>query len=63
VQEGHMDDMEVEQLLAFEKALHAHARDNHAELLGKINETGDYNDEIAAALKAVVEEFKSSGAY
>ena len=63
VQEGHMDDMEVGQLLAFEKALHAHARDNHAELLEKINETGDYNDEIQAGLKALVEEFKSSGAY
>ncbi len=63
VQEGHMDDMEVEKLLAFERALHAHARDNHAKLLDRINETGDYNDEIAAGLKALVEEFKSSGAY
>ena len=63
VQEGHMDDMEVDQLLAFEKALHAHARDNHAELLERINETGDYDDEIEAGLKALVEEFKSSGTY
>ena len=63
VQEGYMDGMEVDQLLAFEKALHAHARDNHSELLEKINETGDYNDEIQAGLKALVEEFKSSGAY
>ena len=63
VQEGYMDDMEVEKLLTFERALHAHARDNHAELLDRINETGDYNDEIAAGLKALVEEFKSSGAY
>ena len=63
VQEGHMDDMEVEKLLPFEKALHAHARDHHAELLDKINETGDYNEEIQSGLKALVEEFKSSGAY
>ena len=63
VQEGYMDDMEVEKLLPFERALHAHARDNHVELLDRINETGDYNDEIAAGLKALVEEFKSSGAY
>ncbi|WP_446831214.1 F0F1 ATP synthase subunit alpha [Candidatus Foliamicus sp.] len=63
VQEGYMDDMEVEQLLPFERALHAHARDKHAELLERINATGDYDDEIAAGLKALVEEFKSSGAY
>ena len=63
VQEGYMDDLEVEKLLPFERALHAHARDNHAGLLETINESGDYNDEIAASLKALVEEFKSSGAY
>ncbi len=63
VQEGYMDDLEVEQLLPFERALHAHARDNHAELLDTINQSGDYNDEIAAGLKALMEEFKSSGAY
>ena len=63
VQEGYMDDLEVEKLLPFERALQAHARDNHAELLETINESGDYNDEIAAGLKALVEEFKSSGAY
>ena len=49
VQEGYMDDMEVDQLLAFEKALLAHARDKHAELLDTINESGDYNDEIQPA--------------
>ena len=63
VQEGYMDDLEVEKLLPFERALHAHARDNHAGLLETINESGDYNDEITAGLKALVEEFKSSGAY
>ena len=63
VQEGYMDDLDVEQLLPFERALHAHARDNHAELLDTINQSGDYNDEIAAGLKALMEEFKSSGAY
>ena len=63
VQEGYMDDMEVDQLLAFEKALQAHARDNHAELLDRINDSGDYNDEIQAGLKKLVEEFKTSGAY
>ena len=63
VQEGYMDDMDVDKLLPFEQALHAHARDNYSELLDQINESGDYNDEIEAGLKALLEEFKSSGAY
>ena len=63
VQEGYMDDMDVDKLLPFEQALHAHARGNYSELLDQINEAGDYNDEIEAGLKALVEEFKSSGAY
>ncbi len=63
VQEGYLDDLDVDKLLAFEQALLGHARDNHAELLDQINESGDYNDEIKAGLKKLVEEFKSSGAY
>ncbi len=63
VQEGYMDDLEVDKLLPFEQALQAHARDKHSDLLDRINESGDYNDEIKAGLKALLEEFKSSGAY
>ena len=63
VNEGFLDDVPVNRVVAFEAALHAHARANHKPLLDKINATGDYNDEIAAELKKVVEEFKSTGAY
>jgi F-type H+-transporting ATPase subunit alpha len=36
---------------------------NHGDLLDKINDTGDYSDEIQAGLKAVAEEFIATGAY
>jgi F-type H+-transporting ATPase subunit alpha len=63
VNEGLLDDVPVEKVVAFEAGLHAHANANAAALIEKINATGDYNDEIAAELKAVVEAFKSTGTY
>jgi F-type H+-transporting ATPase subunit alpha len=63
VNEGFLDDVPVAKVVAFEAALHAHAGANHADVLSKINATGDYNDEIAGALRKAVEAFKAMGAY
>jgi F-type H+/Na+-transporting ATPase subunit alpha len=63
VNSGFVDDVPVNKVVAFETALHAHARTNHQALLDRINATGDYNDDIEAELKQVVEGFKTSGAY
>lgn len=60
---GYLDDVEVPQLLAFEKALHDHMNSNHAALMATINETGAFNDDIDAQLKAAVEEFKKTGSW
>jgi F-type H+-transporting ATPase subunit alpha len=38
-------------------------RDKNADLLAQINESGDYNDDIEAAMKAAIEDFKKNGAY
>jgi hypothetical protein len=32
-------------------------------LLAQINENGDFNDDIEAAMKAAIEDFKATGAY
>ena len=61
--EGYLDDVPVEKIVAFEAALHASVADNNAELMKKINDSGDYNDEIEAGLKVVLEGFKKTGAY
>ncbi|MFE8070394.1 F0F1 ATP synthase subunit alpha [Marinobacteraceae bacterium S3BR75-40.1] len=58
--EGFLDDVEVEKVVAFEAALLSWMRSEQSELLAKINEKGDYNDEIAAELKAAIEKFKST---
>jgi len=63
VNEGFLDDVPANKVVAFEAALHAHAGANAAELMGKIDNSGDLNDEIVSGLKAVVENFKATGAY
>ena len=63
VNEGYLDDVDVENVVPFETALHAHARANAEELMAKIDSTGGYDEEIQAGLKALVGDFKASGAY
>ena len=63
VNEGYLDDVPAEKVVAFEAALHAHAKGNAAELMDKINTTGDLNEEIESGLKALVESFKATGTY
>ena len=63
VNEGYLDGVEVDRIIDFEAALHEFARSNHGELLDKINETGDYDDEIQAGLKAACDGFAEKGAY
>jgi len=41
----------------------AHMKSNHADLIEQINTSGDYNDEIAKAMKSALEGFKANGVY
>lgn len=61
--EGFLDDVDVKKVVAFEAAMLAHMKSNHGELIDKINESGDYNDDIAAAMKSALEDFKANGVY
>ena len=63
VNEGFLDGVEAAKVIDYETALHDFARSNHGDLLDKINETGDYNDEIESDLKALCEGFAEKGAY
>jgi F-type H+-transporting ATPase subunit alpha len=61
--EGYLKDVEVRNVVAFEAAMLAYLKSNNADLIDRINETGDYNDEIAAAMKAALDDFKANGVY
>ncbi|MDW5375901.1 F0F1 ATP synthase subunit alpha [Halomonas sp. HP20-15] len=61
--EGYLDDVSVDKVLDFESALHDYMKAEHGDLLDKINQSGDYSDEIKQGLKQGVETFKSTQSY
>jgi len=63
VNEGYMDDVETDKILSFEASLLAHVKSDNADLLARINETGDYNDEISGEMKAACDKFKANGVW
>ncbi len=58
--EGHLKDIEVAKIGAFESSLLSYMGSEHADLMAKINESGGYNDEIESGFKAALEKFKAT---
>ncbi len=63
VDRGYVDDVEVGQVVGFEKAMHDYMRSQHKDLLDTINRTGEYDDETEKALSQALEEFKAKGTW
>ncbi|WP_147653042.1 F0F1 ATP synthase subunit alpha [Vulcaniibacterium gelatinicum] len=63
VDKGYMDDVPVNRIGAFEQALHAHFENTAGALIEKVNASGDWNDEIEAAFRKGIEEFKATGTW
>jgi len=61
--EGYLDDVDVKKIVAFEEAMLAHIKSKNSDLLDSINETGDYNDDIAEKIAAAIKDFKAKGVY
>jgi F-type H+-transporting ATPase subunit alpha len=60
IEKGFMKDVATDKIGDFESALLSYAISEHAEFMAEINKTGNYNDEIEAGLKNVVDTFKST---
>ncbi|MGH8586767.1 MAG: F0F1 ATP synthase subunit alpha [Gammaproteobacteria bacterium] len=60
---GYLDDVELDQIGAVESALLSFMNTERQDLMKRIDETGDYNDEIESGLKSAVEEFKTKHAW
>ncbi|HEV2320731.1 MAG TPA: F0F1 ATP synthase subunit alpha [Gammaproteobacteria bacterium] len=58
--EGYLDDVEVNKVVAFETAMHSYFAAKFGPLRDKINSTGDYDKDIEAGLKKAVEDFKKT---
>ena len=58
--QGYLDSLPLNQIAEFESGLLRDLRSNHSDLMNQINSTGDYNDEIAKAIRSLVESFKKT---
>jgi F-type H+-transporting ATPase subunit alpha len=55
--EGYLDDVELDKVGSFENALMGYMNQSHKELLDKVNETGDWNEEFEQGFKAALDDF------
>ncbi len=63
VNEGYLDDVELNKVGAFEAALIAHMNQSHGDLMNRVVESGDWNDEFADAFKAALDDFVANHAW
>ncbi|MEX2525320.1 MAG: F0F1 ATP synthase subunit alpha [Gammaproteobacteria bacterium] len=63
VENAFLDDIEMEKIGDFETALHSFMNSEKKDLMARINEKGEYNDEVAAELKSSIEEFKKNNTW
>jgi F-type H+-transporting ATPase subunit alpha len=61
--EGYLEDVPVESVLEFEKDLLAYMYSAKGEFMSTVNETGAYNDELVAEMRAAIEAFKATQSY
>ena len=54
---GFLKPVEVNKIGDFESALLSYMKAEHSDLMDQINQSGDYNDDIAAGFKAALEKF------
>jgi len=57
---GYLDDVEIDKVVAFEAGLISYSKNQYGDLMTSINASGDYNDDIKAQFKALLESFKST---
>ncbi len=63
VNNGFFDDIEVKNVLPFEKGLQDHLKSKYADLVGRIEETKDLSKDDEAALRAAIEDYKRSASF
>jgi F-type H+-transporting ATPase subunit alpha len=56
----YLNDIDVSKIVSFEASLLSYLHAEHAALLAKINESGDYNADIEAGIRAALDKFKAT---
>ncbi len=60
INEGYMEDVEVDKILTFAAALTSYMNSEKADFMKEVNEKGAYSDEIVAEMTTAIETFKST---
>lgn len=60
VEQGYLDDVELERVGAFEAALHDYMRNERKDLMAEIQEQAEYTESIEAALHESLKDFKAN---
>lgn len=63
VEKGYLDDVALKEVKPFERALLDYMQSDYAELIQRIDTTGEYNDEIEQTLHTALKKFKESKAW
>ena len=63
VENGFLDDIELEKIGAFEEALHDYMRAEQGELMARIGEDGNYDDAIEKDIAAAIAKFKAGNSW
>ncbi|MEN8719347.1 MAG: F0F1 ATP synthase subunit alpha [Oceanococcaceae bacterium] len=61
-EKGYLDDVPVNKVVQFDEDLHRFLASEQSALISKINEKGDYNDDIENGIKAALQAFKKQWA-
>ena len=61
--QGFLDDVDVKKVVDFEAAMHSYINANCVDLVKLLNDTADYNDNIAAQMRSALEKFKSTSTW
>jgi len=57
---GYLDTIPLIQLADYEKDLQAYLREKHGDFMTKLNQSGDYSEEIANTLRSIIEAFQTT---
>ncbi len=61
--EGYLDDVPMNKILAFEEGLHQHFANTKGELMGRLVSTGAWDKDIEAEFKQGISDFKTTGSW
>jgi F-type H+-transporting ATPase subunit alpha len=63
VNEGFLDDVDVDKVVDFEAAMQGYVKSNHGAMIDEINADPKFDDSVVDKLKSAVEDFKQNGSW